>query len=262
MRGLKLFVFLVVSSLASPAWAQQSVLPEGGGAPGQAYREFMKASAALDWRALHRVTTPAFFAGLTQELLTSASQIPEGAEILLSGTRQGARAELKVEIRLHPSPGVTRSSTSRAVMVLDNTQWKAADDERDGAASPLAFEAAETVRRMRELGGYLDGRKFEAGVYPKAATATELARGLTSKSFPHPYATDAWGNPLVYRLHETQKAYVLLSYGRDGKPEAGRYDAKGVPKAFVKEETVEPDADIVMTVGASFLRYPRGAIIN
>jgi hypothetical protein len=74
---------------------------------------------------------------------------------------------------------------------------------------------------------------------------------------------DGWGRPLAYRLHGTQRAYVLVSLGRDGKPEADRYLPNGLPKPGEVMVTTTPDDDIIVAgPGPMFLRYPAGAIVE
>jgi hypothetical protein len=249
---------LLVSWLAATASA--GTLPLDGGEPGRAYREFLEAAAARDWRALHGVMTARGFGQLTQERLGGFSD-PTGAEVVVRGQQDGPRAELEVELRNQVSPDFTRSTTGAALLVLEGGRWRVAIDEGDPGSAPLAFETAETVRRLREMAGFLEGMLME-GRLPATVSGKQLASAVAIPGF-QPYDADGWGRPLVYRKHESGHAFVLISPGGDGTEDAGRYDAGGMPKPAAVEETEEPGADVVVaSPGPMFLRYPKGAAID
>jgi hypothetical protein len=236
--------------------------PEGGGAAGQAYREFFTAAGARDWRTLYRVTTPSFFQHLSQaDLAQMPSPLPPHARLIVSGPAEGDATVLEVEIKVE-DPGGARSSILSTPMRRRAGQWKVAyADTDDGGHDPvLAFEGAETVRRMRELAMALEGYRFRHDVYPKDAAA--LAASLS----PEPLAVfpraDAWGNAFAYRVDPSLKGYLLISFGADGKEDAGIYAPSGVPKKMDLEITTDPKADIVVRSGFVFMRAPQGAVLD
>ena len=236
--------------------------PEGGGAPEKAYREYFDALGKRDWKTLYRFTTPAVFQRLSQaDLAEFPSPLPPNTQLIVSGSPQGETAVLKIQVKTVDADG-SRSSTISTPMRLVGGQWKVSHGESDdgGHDRVLAFEIAETVRRMRELAGALEGYRGKHDVYPKDAAA--LATSLSPKPLPVFPRTDAWGKPFVYRVDPSGQGYLLISFGADGKEDVGIYNANGVPKKMERETTTDPNADVVVGYGYMFLRAPQGAVVD
>jgi len=124
-------------------------------------------------------------------------------------------------------------------------------------SAPVAFEAAETMRKMRDdLSVALSDVSSE---FPKDLAA--LIKLLGPKYPEEVQLKDAWGNPFRYLLDETHQMPCLISFGANGEAEAGRYDAAGMPKSLEQETTTDPNADIVLC-GRYFLRHPEGTSPN
>ena len=247
---------VVCAMLVAPA---ASPLPEGGGAPGKAYREYEHALIARDWQTLHRVTTPVVFQSMSSILLSDVPrQPPANVELTLSGTSDGSTATLEVRREN------TRTGTSleRSVpMLLQAGQWRVStgEFEKDPGAPVLAFQPAETVRRMNQVYGRLEFVRSESlhhRVPKDLAGLGALVREGGGTDIP---LSDAWGTPFAYRVHPTLEGYLLISFGADGKPDADIYDASGVPRSLDQVITTDPNADIVVGSGSLyFLRYPQG----
>jgi hypothetical protein len=236
--------------------------PEDGGAPGKAYREYFDALGKRDWKTLYRVTTPIVYQHITQaELAEVPSPLPPNARLILSGSAEGDTAVLRVELRIEDTDGA-RSDTNEAPMRLQGGQWKVSRGETDdgGSLPALAFEPAETVRRMRELASALEFFRFKHDAYPKDAAA--FPASLSPMPLPQIPGADAWGTPFAYRVDPTLRGYLLISFGADGKPDAGVYDAAGILKSFEPATTTDPKADIIVRSGFVFLHAPRGAVLD
>jgi Type II secretion system (T2SS), protein G len=242
---------VLVAAAASP-------LPEGGGAPGKAYREYEHALIARDWQALHRLTTPLLFQNLSSVLLSDVPRVaPANMELILSGTSEGGTATLGVR---REDTRTGNSKESSVPMLLQAGQWRVSTGEIERDLAPvLPFQPAETVRRMNEVYGILEGVRSmsEHQRVPKdVAGLAALLRGRDGTDVP---LSDAWGTPFAYRVHPTQQGFMLISFGADGKPDADIYDASGVSRSLDQTATTDPNADIVVGSGRLyFLRYPQG----
>jgi hypothetical protein len=256
---MKILAALALLLAATPGSALED-LPAGGGEPGKVYRDFMAATEARDWRTLHRVTTNKMFALLPEMLGGPTEPLPRDVEILVRGQQDGDRAEIEVELQRRQG-STTTSSTSRALLLRHGGVWRVASSETEEPVPPLSFEAAETMRRMRELGGALDARRFMGtGPFPRTGTAKEVAALVAPADGPPLPTTDAWDNPFAYRYVTADDVYVLVSHGQGGAPEATLYDASGIPKPAAAGATTDPKADLIMASFRRFVRYPQGAV--
>ena len=77
--------------------------------------------------------------------------------------------------------------------------------------------------------------------------AADLREALTPTYIKLFVETDAWRNPIAYTINESGSAYLITSYGQDGRPD-GTYQGQGTQRF---------DCDIMYSNG-SFIQYPDG----
>lgn len=72
----------------------------------------------------------------------------------------------------------------------------------------------------------------------------------------HSYSSkDSWGHNYAFLTDKSHGKYWIISYGADGKPDAGIYDSQGIPKDNAAAKTSNPNDDIIyFTEG--FIRSP------
>jgi hypothetical protein len=77
----------------------------------------------------------------------------------------------------------------------------------------------ETFAAIQRLSQGVVAYQKEHGKLPETLDKIPLPKN----GYPHSYKEDCWGQPYVYQ--KTGKDFVLLSYGKDGKPGGDGWDA-------------------------------------
>jgi general secretion pathway protein G len=113
-----------------------------------------------------------------------------------------------------------------------------------------------TMADIRSLAIAWEARALDEGSYSLAGLSIccttpvavdELEAALSPTYIKSFVRTDGWRNPLVYAVDGDGGAYMIVSYGRDGQPEAS-------PQG---DATQNFDCDIMYSDGV-FVQYPEG----
>lgn len=163
------------------------------------------------------------------------AQLTEIAEVLQ--TTDAANVDLTKRATLNPTVKATYDAAHKEAKVARSQQ---------------------TESHMRSISTALETYAMDHDAYPLGESGdlqilVQTLQPTYIKTLP---LKDEWGNPFRYYCVNPKETFWLVSYGEDGKPEKGIYNANGVPSGTEQVATTTPDGDIILSNG-SFIRYPR-----
>lgn len=174
-----------------------------------------------------------------------------------------------VALRLHYKNGSTADYED--IVTMEASGWKISILPVLKYVATIGIQATQAVGQLenaqKQLRTKADIRaactsieafSVDSNHYPSGKTGrlADLVTSVEPKYIKKLPLIDGWGNEFKYYLATDQGPYWIISYGADGKPEAGIYDSKGIPLPNATGKTSEPAADIILSNG-SFLREPQ-----
>lgn len=265
LLGVVVVVLLVSHAVMSNVYSETNV-PDNLQAPSKAYLDLYK---------------------VVQQIMVTGNA---SADLLKRDDVQAMMKEVRSGQTFYLDPVITGGKLNGNQALLEVTAYDSKRQRFDGVITMVQGEkewkyngsqwtlkvamppAARTMEDMRAFGSAILSYTMETDAYPTASNLAAVAKLLEPQYIRKLPLQDQWKHDFNYIYDSEKDQFWLVSYGSDGKPDKGLYNAKGIPIAKAcqgpesdclqnglnKVETQSDSADIILGPNdVVFLQFPR-----